>query len=317
MQFFTTTRRGQVALAAGLVAGVSSLMALFDLWALALAGTAGGLIIINLLIAENVHRSRLSAKISATRGRQSNKGLNSSVARIEGSLSELTALLSSSTRGLPNSHPDARGSVAIASDSPILESIGRVHDFQQWWCLHERLLGEAPQTPTAVALPPALSRLREGQTVLFVGTAATASWVYEKLLGQLPTPGRAYLGFLAASERENFEAFVAEKLHRLDHLSFVLDHAPLPASSMGGLPAIAVDIMVVDFGASESHQEIMTAIPDHYWHWLREETELIVLDSRQGLAARAAHAVMTQCDDFVVKIDSRDPYTRNLKRAAR
>ena len=211
---------------------------------------------------------------------------------------------------------DSASGAAIAALSSTVESIGRVQDFQQWWNLHARLLKAAPQAATALALPPVLSRLSDGQTILFVGTAATASWAYETLIKRHITVGRAYIGFRTAREREDFEAFVAEKSHRLDHVSFVLDAEPLPAASLGGLPATAVDMMLIDFGASESHQDVLTAIPVHYWRWLREDAELIVLDSRQGLAAGATSSVLGHRENFVVAIDSDDPYTRNLKRAA-
>lgn len=319
MQFFTTTRRGQVALTAGLLAGVSSLLAFFGLFALAMAGIAAGIIVINLLIAENVHRSRLSAKNFATRQRQSSKGLNSSVARIEAALAELETVVSKSSGLVPKpvDGPVTGSNAANASANSTVESIGRVHDFQQWWGLHARLLGRPPQEAAALALQPVLSRLREGQTVLFVGPIATASWVYETLLRQQVAPGRLYLGFSTADERQVFEAFVEEKLHRLEHVSFVLDPRPAPAASMGGLPAVAVDLMLLDFGASEIHEELMAAIPGHYWRWLREESQLVVLDSRQGTVSRAITTILDHCQDFVVAINSEDPYTRNLKRALR
>lgn len=318
MQFFTTSRRGQIAVAAGLLAGASSLMGFFDLWALALVGITAGLTVINLLIAENVHRGRLSAVASATREQQSLSGLNKSAARIEASLSELSTRVSKSSGTLPRTVnvSDSASGAAIAELTSSVESIRRAHDFQEWWNLHARLLKVAPQAATALALPSVLSRLSDGQTILFVGTAATASWAYETLIKRQITVGRAYVGFRNATEREDFEAFVAEKSHRLDHVSFVLDSEPLPAASMGGLPATAVDMMLIDFGASESHQDILASIPVHYWRWLREDTELIVLDSRQGLAAGATSSVLGHRKNFVVTIDSDDPYTRQLKRAA-
>lgn len=319
MQFFTTTRRGQIALAAGLLAGLSSLLAFFGLFALALVGIAGGIIVINLLIAENVHRSRLSAKVSATRQRQSSKGLNSSVARIEAALAELETVVSKTSGHVPKAveGPVTGSSATIASASSTVEWIGRVHDFQQWWGLHAHLLGRPPQAAAALALPPVLSRLRESQTVLFVGPVATATWVYETLLRQQITLGRLYIGFSTADEREGFESFVEEKRRRLEHVSFVLDPAPAPAASMGGLPAVAVDLMLVDFGASEEHEKLLVATPGHYWRWLRDEAELVVLDSRQGLVSGATTTILDHCEDFVVAINSEDPYTRNLKRAAR
>lgn len=318
MLFFTTTRRGQVALTAGLLAGISSLLGFFDLWAFALVGTAGGLIVLNLIVADNVYRGRLAAKTTATRERQSGKGLNSSVARIEASLAELTTLVSTSSGRPPTSVGTAHtaNSVATESASAVVESIGRLHDYQLWWSTHAPLLGVSPQTATALALPPALSRLGGGQTVLFIGTAATASWAYETLLSQQPTV-RVYLGFLTANELEQFDAFAASKTQRLDHLSFVLDPDPRPAASMGGIPATAVDLMLLDFGASDSHQTLTAAIPENYLRWLREDVLLVALDSRQGIATGATRSILDRCQHFVVAIDSYDTHIRTLKRAAR
>lgn len=318
MQFFTKSRRGQINLVAALFAVASGMLAFFELWALALVGSTAGIVAIGLLIAENLHKSRQSAAAVAARQRQALKGLNSAVARVEATLLDVVdrGTVGSSAERAPGPSSARLPAHADADGGSALDAMVRTHNFEQWWSLYAADLKVAPQTASMQSLPPVLAHVHDGQSLLMLGTAGSAAWTYETLAKRRVAVGRAYFGFHSEGERNAFESFVSKKRLRISHFSFIVQPNPFPAASLGGLSATAVDLMLVDFGAKEAPEDILAIIPRNYFRWLPKRAELVVIDSRRARVAPATSAIMSSDEDFVITIDSDDPYTRHLKRVA-
>lgn len=316
MQFFTKSRRGQINLVAALFAAASGMLAFFELWALALVGSTAGIVAIGLLIAENLYKSRQSAAAVAARQSQALKGLNSAVARVEATMLDLVGrgTVGSSAERAPG--PSSAGLPAHADAGSALDAMVRAHNFEQWWSLYAADLKATPQTASMQSLPPVLAHVHDGQSLLMLGTAGSAAWTYETLAKRRVAVGRAYFGFHSEGERNAFESFVSKKTLRISHVSFIVQPNPFPAASLGGLSATAVDLMLVDFGAKEAPEDILATIPRNYFRWLPKRAELVVIDSRRAWVAPATSAIMSSDEDFVITIDSDDPYTRHLKRVA-
>ncbi|BCW46623.1 hypothetical protein [Arthrobacter sp. StoSoilB5] len=116
-------------------------------------------------------------------------------------------------------------------------------------------------------------------TVVHIGSGTSTAWIANCLAHLQPRPSLA--AGLVDSDEELAAFRAVSGAAQSDERSTcnLLPAGPVPAASLSGITAHSADMVVIDFGGITSGSVLTDNIPGLYFHWLRPNTPVVIVDS--------------------------------------